>query len=104
MELELNQLLKTAGLAAPCAWFVTEIGKETVRHVWKGATEKRFWYTNLVRLLSVASGGGAGWLLESTPEGALAGLAGGVFASTIVFTLKKYIKGLAAAKSEGGEE
>ena len=100
MELELHQLLKTAGLAAPCAWFITEIGKSVVRRLWKAGTDRRFWYENLVRLISVSSGGAAGYLLESSPDGLLAGLAGGVFASTIVFTIKKYIKGL----GDKGEE
>ena len=103
MELELYQLMKTAGLAAPCAWFVTEVGKSAVRRLWQPGSDGRFWYEQGVRLMSVASGGGAGWLLDAIPEGLLAGVAGGVFASTIVFTLKKYIAGLSKAKSEGGE-
>ena len=100
MELELNQLMKTAGLAAPCAWFVTELGKSAVRRLWKDGSDKRFWYESLVRLISVSSGGAAGYLLEASAEGLLAGIAGGVFASTIVFTLKKYIKALAESKGD----
>ena len=100
MELELHQLLKTAGLAAPCAWFITEVGKSAVRRLWKSGTDRRFWYENLVRLISVVSGGGAGYLLEASAEGLLAGVAGGVFASTIVFTIKRYIKGLGAKGEE----
>ena len=90
-----EDLIKAALLSAPPAWLVVELGKAIAKRIGKGKTSSFAWQWGL-RLLAVAIGAGAGWMLLETNDGALAGAAGGVLCTSIVATGKRYLRRLEA--------
>lgn len=89
---DVSTLVLVACAAAPLAWLLTQLGRSALKRVVEGRARDPFWWQWSLRLLSAGAGAACGAVLLPGPWGLLAGLAGGVLASTVVAAAKAYVR------------
>lgn len=89
---DVSTLILVAAAAAPVAWLMTQLGRSAFKRAVEGRNRDPFWWQWSLRLFSALAGGATGGILMPGPWGCLAGLAGGIFASTAVAAAKAYVR------------